>query len=177
MSTHLDLDDVAAGHPVAQKELDPLRAENLALALQVKALRDALQESRHALQFANDSPNGPINDTIWMMHNPETLFDYMDYALSTTNNSTAIIAAHDAEVRKDYFELREVATLAWRVLDECGPVISSIDPEDSGEQDGLDDLHKRLTEVAGSLFCVIRNPKISMAKAIDSPDADLEVTK
>lgn len=38
----------------------------------------ALIEARHALQFANDTPNGPIVDTIWMMHRPETLFDFMD---------------------------------------------------------------------------------------------------
>lgn len=41
----------------------------------------ALREVRQALQFANDSPNGPITDTIWMMHGPETLFDYIDAAL------------------------------------------------------------------------------------------------
>lgn len=41
-----------------------------------------LHQSREALQFANDSPNGPITDTIWMMHTPETLFDYMDNALN-----------------------------------------------------------------------------------------------
>ena len=38
----------------------------------------ALIEARHALQLANDTPNGPIVDTIWMMHRPETLFDFMD---------------------------------------------------------------------------------------------------
>lgn len=40
-----------------------------------------LIEARHALQMANDSPNGPISDTIWMMHQPETLFDFLDVAL------------------------------------------------------------------------------------------------
>ena len=43
---------------------------------------EALKESRQALQFANDSPNGGINDTIWMMHKPETLFDFMDAAIA-----------------------------------------------------------------------------------------------
>jgi len=38
----------------------------------------ALIEARHVLQLANDTPNGPIVDTIWMMHRPETLFDFID---------------------------------------------------------------------------------------------------
>lgn len=46
------------------------------------AARDALREAREALQFANDSPGGGISDTIWMMHRPETLFDFIDAALA-----------------------------------------------------------------------------------------------
>jgi hypothetical protein len=45
------------------------------------AMRKALVEARDSLQFANDSPGGGIDDTIWMMHGPQTLFDYMDAAL------------------------------------------------------------------------------------------------
>ena len=41
----------------------------------------AIQEVREALQFASDSPAGPIRDTIWMMHRPETLFDFIDATL------------------------------------------------------------------------------------------------
>ena len=52
-----------------------------------KAQRDALLgkviEARQALQFANDTPCGPINDTIWMMHGPETLFDFLDSAIAS----------------------------------------------------------------------------------------------
>lgn len=52
-----------------------------------KAQRDALLgkviEARQALQFANDTPCGPINDTIWMMHGPETLFDFLDAAIAS----------------------------------------------------------------------------------------------
>lgn len=55
-------------------ERDSLRAVNA-------ELMEALTEARHALQFANDTPGGPINDTIWMMHRPETLFDFMDAAI------------------------------------------------------------------------------------------------
>ena len=45
-------------------------------------LVDALIQSRHALQLANDMPNGPVQDTIWMPHSPETLFDFMDAAIA-----------------------------------------------------------------------------------------------
>ena len=40
MGKHLDLDDVAAGHPVAQRELDDLRAEYT----QTRRERDALND-------------------------------------------------------------------------------------------------------------------------------------
>ena len=42
----------------------------------------ALKEAREVLQMANDTPNGPICDTIWMMHRPETMFDFMDAAIA-----------------------------------------------------------------------------------------------
>jgi len=57
-----------------------VKAEQLA-AGQVPDLAKTLREVRESLQFANDSPNGPINDTIWMMHIPVTLFDYIDNVL------------------------------------------------------------------------------------------------
>lgn len=44
-------------------------------------LQETLRAVREALQLANDTPNGPINDTIWMPHGPETLFDFIDAAL------------------------------------------------------------------------------------------------
>ena len=47
-----------------------------------QAMMEALKEAKEVLQFANESPNGPINDTIWMMHRPETLFDFLDAAIS-----------------------------------------------------------------------------------------------
>jgi hypothetical protein len=53
-----------------------------------KQLLEALREVREALQFANDTPNGPINDTIWMMHRPETLFDFIDAAIEFSANAT-----------------------------------------------------------------------------------------
>ena len=46
----------------------------------------ALREVRESLQFANDSPGGPITDTIWMMHRPETLFDFIDSTLQSPKN-------------------------------------------------------------------------------------------
>ena len=45
-------------------------------------LLEAFIEARHALQMSNDTPGSPITDTIWMMHRPETLFDFMDAAIA-----------------------------------------------------------------------------------------------
>ena len=53
-------------------------------------LREAFRSARDTLQFANDSPNGGISDTIWMMHRPETLFDFMDSALATNPPDDAL---------------------------------------------------------------------------------------
>ena len=47
----------------------------------------ALVEAREALQFANDSPGGVAADTIWMIHRPETLFDFMDAAIASVKES------------------------------------------------------------------------------------------
>lgn len=52
------------------------------LCKQRDELLAALKEAREALQFANDRPNGGISDTLWMMHRPETLFDFMDSAIA-----------------------------------------------------------------------------------------------
>lgn len=52
------------------------------LVERIKELEAVLREARETLQFANDSPGGPISDTIWMMHRPETLFDFLDAALA-----------------------------------------------------------------------------------------------
>jgi hypothetical protein len=57
------------------------RTASPAQAKQEPDLRQVLREVRDALQFANDTPNGAIQDTIWMMHRPETLFDFIDAAL------------------------------------------------------------------------------------------------
>lgn len=52
-------------------------------------LLEALKEAREALQFANNSPGGPITDTIWMVHQPETLFDFLDSAISVAEAQQA----------------------------------------------------------------------------------------
>ena len=62
--------------------LEEYQAPFSELRKQRDELLAALIESRHALQFANDNPNGGISDTIWMMHGPETLFDFMDAAIA-----------------------------------------------------------------------------------------------
>lgn len=47
-----------------------------------KMALDALTEIREALRVANETPNGPITDTIWMPGRPETLFDAFDAAIA-----------------------------------------------------------------------------------------------
>lgn len=59
------------------------------LVAQRDELLAALIESRHALQYANDNPNGGISDTIWMMHRPETVFDFMDAAIAKAKGGAA----------------------------------------------------------------------------------------
>lgn len=47
-----------------------------------KIALEALTEIREALRVANETPNGPITDTIWMPGRPETLFDAFDAAIA-----------------------------------------------------------------------------------------------
>lgn len=49
-------------------------------------LRKVLIDVRHALQFANDTPVGAIGDTIWMIDEPETLFDFIDAVLAAQDS-------------------------------------------------------------------------------------------
>lgn len=49
-------------------------------------LLSALKDAREALEFANDTPGGPIIDTIWMMHRPETLLDHLDAAIAAAKD-------------------------------------------------------------------------------------------
>lgn len=55
-------------------------------------LRAVLIEVQNALNIANEQPNGPISDTIWMPARPETLFDFIESAIeaaSASQSSTA----------------------------------------------------------------------------------------
>lgn len=54
-------------------------------------LLEAMSESRKALEHANELPNGPICDTIWMIEGPETLFDFMDSALARCTDSAKVM--------------------------------------------------------------------------------------
>lgn len=56
--------------------------------------------------------------------------------------------------------LREVATLAYRALEDAYRVISTIDGDDTHEQWELDLLLRRVKDVASSLFVVLRYPKV-----------------
>lgn len=93
-----------------KRKLSALTKERDEFAAVCEKQMDDLSEAREALQFANDTPNGPICDTIWMMHRPETLFDFMDEALSTTN-AAEILRKRDAAV------LREAADILSRGAD------------------------------------------------------------
>lgn len=65
----------------AAAELRRLHALNAELLADMKA-------ARQSMQVANDTPNGPISDTIW--HGPsETLFDFMDYAIAKAEGRAA----------------------------------------------------------------------------------------
>lgn len=68
--------------------LDEAEAELIRLqALNAELLAD-MKAARQSLQVANDTPNGPINDTIW--HGPaETLFDFMDHAIAKAEGREA----------------------------------------------------------------------------------------
>ena len=66
----------------SDQDHDDHYVENCRLIAAAPELLATLIEARSALQFANDSPNGGINDTIWMMDRPETLFDFLDAAIA-----------------------------------------------------------------------------------------------
>ena len=68
-------------HADAAAELRRLHALNAELLADMKA-------ARQSMQVANDTPNGPISDTIW--HGPAgTLFDFMDYAIAKAEGREA----------------------------------------------------------------------------------------
>lgn len=78
--------DMARQAGIAGWEIVGMKGELKAFAKLVAAQEreecaKVLREAREALQFANDTPNGAVTDTIWMMHRPETLFDFMDEAI------------------------------------------------------------------------------------------------
>ena len=69
-------------------------------------------------------------------------------------------------------ELREIATLAYRALEDAYRVISTIDGDDTHEQWELDLLTKRVKDAASSLFVVLRYPKVGADDtALERPNA------
>lgn len=69
------------GRASASDKLDELHAQR-------DELLAALKAARKSLQVANDTPDGPIRDTIW--HGPaETLFDFMDAAIEKAQGGAA----------------------------------------------------------------------------------------
>ena len=74
------LESVVGDGDSIKHDLDDLTAQR-------DQLLAALVEARESLQFANDSPGGVAADTIWMIHRPETLFDFMDAAIASVKES------------------------------------------------------------------------------------------
>lgn len=74
-------DDLGAVSDQAAAELRRLHALSTELLADMKA-------ARQSLQVANDTKNGPINDTIWHGE-AETLFDFMDYAIAKAEGREA----------------------------------------------------------------------------------------
>jgi hypothetical protein len=56
-----------------------------------------LRAIREALQFANESPGGPITDTIWMLHRAQTVFDALDECIALLGPSR--LERHESEQR------------------------------------------------------------------------------
>jgi hypothetical protein len=83
--TQKQLDSLASDLNLDHISRDAEELASAAFALGAAQEREecakVLREAREALQFSNDTPNGAITDTIWMMHRPETLFDFMDAAI------------------------------------------------------------------------------------------------
>ena len=80
------LTDAAAEHDDLERRLREAEGRLHDVATHCANVEFALREVRESLQFANDSPGGPITDTIWMMHRPETLFDFIDSTLQPPKN-------------------------------------------------------------------------------------------
>jgi hypothetical protein len=92
-------------------------------------LRKVLVEVRHALQFANDSPGGGISDTLWMMHGPETVFDFIDAALAEQyrqGQRDAVAADRARRGEVDPWTKKTIeflaARIAQKVATNCGSV-------------------------------------------------------
>ena len=81
------------------------------MMLESNILLDLLIKIREGLQFANDSPAGPITDTIWMMHGPETVFDALDALINSCSDCSS-------ELYTDQVALRMCKCCGWVEIDE-----------------------------------------------------------
>lgn len=79
------------------------------------------------------------------------------YANAVAAERAAKIARDMADHEAGAAELREVATLAYRALEDAYRVISTIEGDDTHEQWELDLLAKRVKDAASSLFVVLRH--------------------
>jgi hypothetical protein len=81
---------------------------------EAQRLRDALVQVRNSLQYANDTPNSGIDDTLWMMHSPNTVFDYIDSVLDVMPSSKEEKAVEFVEnFIKHGFRIDKTPTRKW----------------------------------------------------------------
>ena len=85
--------------------------------------------------------------------------EQLEHAVLKTSALTeqqAKMAAEAANHVAGMAELREVATLAYRALEDAHRVLSTIDGDDTHEQHELSLLAKRVQDASVSLFTVLR---------------------
>lgn len=104
-----------------------------AMSNQLIKLQQSLIDIRHSLQFANDSPNAGINDTLWMMHSPETIFDAFDSALE--NLATIISPDEDLPTEAIIVVEYGVDGLVAMSATVAAQILCVLDAMDKGDYD------------------------------------------
>lgn len=71
-----------------------------------------LREILRSLQIANETPNGPISDTIWMAEGPETVFDALYDVIErlAAGGEQVDAPANKSEDRKDLLAVARILT-------------------------------------------------------------------
>jgi hypothetical protein len=72
------------------------------------------------------------------------------------------------EAREEQRELREAAKNGWRAMCDAEAVIRTIDPESAAEDEQFRQLCTALSDIALSLFTILREPPQEYASALRS---------